>query len=315
MSAADKFLLTQKPETSNPYSYGLREFAEFYQPEGTVEQFIDRVQIDLQKTDWKEKQFIAQDVLKRFSQTLQTKGLAPKSVRLYVSSVQSMLRHYLGIKVSLYPGSLPASITLSKPYPWTLETITPFIDSMKDPMYQSLSSLFFQSALAIEEATSLTYQDIKEEYENNICPLCLDFGIKTRKKTQYPFLTFIGSWALEKLKAYLKDKKLSPELRLYPVDKEKVDTYFREIAKPFLGKWEGRCPMRPQSLRTAFKTLCTDAKVIDKLYVEFYMGHGKPGKNVEETYISKTKEAWRTEYKKLEAFLTPTTRALATIQN
>lgn len=65
--------------------------------------------------------------------------------------------------------------------------------------------------------------------------------------------------------------------------------------------------MRPHSLAAGFKTVCTDAKVIDSKYVEFFMGHGKAGKNVEETYISKTKESWRQEYRKLEPYLTPAT--------
>jgi len=301
------FLESLKPGTRDIYAYGLKEFQQFYQPQGTVSQFIDRVQIDLKQTDWKEKQKVAQNTLRDFSVNLQAKGLAPTSVRSYVSSVQAMLKFYLEVKVALFKGTVPASITLTRPYPWTLQTVNQFIESMTDPMYKSLSSLAFQSGLGMYEALNLTYQDIQEEYENNVCPLCLDFGVKTRKKTLYPFLTFIGSWAIRKLQTYMKTKTWNPDMRLYPVGKEAVDAYFRKTAKPFLGHWQGRNPMRFHSLRTAFKTISTDAKVVDRLYIEFFMGHAKPGKHVEETYISKTREAWRTEYAKLEPHLTPPT--------
>jgi integrase len=299
------FLESLKPGTRAIYTYGLKEFQQFYQPQGTVSQFIDLVQIDLKQTDWKEKQKVAQNTLRDFSAILQVKGLAPTSVRSYVSSVQSMLKFYLEVKVALFTGTVPPSVTLSRPYPWTLQTINKFIESMTDPMYRSFASLVFQSGLGIREAFTLTYQDIQEEYEKNVCPLCLDFGIKTRKKTTYPFLTFIGSWALEKLKVYLNTQTLTPDLRLYPISREAADSYFRATAKPFLGHWTGRCPMRPHSFRTALKTINTDSKAIDRLYIEFFMGHAKPGKHVEDTYISKTREAWRTEYKKLERFLDP----------
>lgn len=265
--------------------------------------------MDLKQTDWKEKEKVCQNTLRDFSAVLQTKGLAPTSVRSYVASVQSMLKFYLEVKVALFSGTVPTSVTLSRPYPWTLQTVSQFIESMTDSMYRSFSSLVFQSGLGMFEATHLTYQDIQEEYEKNVCPLCLDFGIKTRKKTSFPFLTFISSWAIDKLRAYLDTQTLTPEFRLYPIGKEAVDAYFRKTAKQFLN-WTGRCPMRPHSLRAAFKTICTDAKVIERLYVEFFLGHGKAGKNVEETYISKTQQGWRETYRLIEPFLTPRPEAI-----
>lgn len=186
MSALERFLATRKEGIRNLYAYGLAEFARFYQPEGTIEQFIDRVQTDLKQTDWKERKFVAQEVLKNFSNTLQAKGLAPKTVRTYISSVQSMLKRYLGVKVALDPDTLPASITLSRPYPWTIETVSQFVNSITSPMYQSLASLMFQSSLRILEARTLEYQDIQEEYEKNITPLCLDFEEKPAIKPSTP---------------------------------------------------------------------------------------------------------------------------------
>lgn len=302
-NAVAKFLETRKPGTKAIYTYGLLEFQQYYQPQGTVENFIDRVQEDLKHTDWREKQKVAQNVLKGFSGTLQAKRLAPKTVRTYVSAVQSLLKFYLETTVPLFSGTVPSSRTQSRPYEWTLEPAGKFIHGMNNPMYRSLAALLFQSGLGPREALSLEYLDIKEEYEKNVVPLCLDFGLEGRKKTGYPFLTFIGYWAVRLLRDYLETTQM--EGRLYPVAKESVDLYFRVTAKQFLGTWNGRNPCRPHSLRTGFKTIATDAKVIDSLYVEFFMGHAKQGKNVEETYISKSREAWRQTYSKLEPFLTP----------
>lgn len=100
---------------------------------------------------------------------------------------------------------------------------------------------------------------------------------------------------------------------MYPLRKQELDNYFEHHAKLFLQKWEGQNPMRHHSLRSAFKTICTDAKVIDSKYVEFFMGHSKPGKNVEETYVSKTKEGWREQYNKLERYLTPNSQVTALV--
>ncbi len=181
--AIEKFLVTKKPGTRALYTYGLGEFKKYYQPQGTVEDFVDRVQEDLKRTDWREKQQVAQNILKGFSESLQAKGMAPKSVHTYVSSVQSMLKLHLGVKVSLFSDTLPSPITQSRPYGWSLEMVGKFVESMTDPMYRSLTTLLFQSSLGIHEALSLEYEDIREEYEKGVMPLCLDFGLHGRKKS------------------------------------------------------------------------------------------------------------------------------------
>jgi hypothetical protein len=57
----------------------------------------------------------------------------------------------------------------------------------------------------MSDLLSLTYGDIKEEFEKGIVPICLSL---TRKKTGISFITFLGSWAVRLLREHLVNSKL-----------------------------------------------------------------------------------------------------------
>lgn len=225
VSVVDKFLKAKKPGSRNIYSHGLTQFQKFYEPQGTIADFLDRVERYLKQTSWRERETIATptDIFKDFTDYLKTKGLSSNSIRSYVSSVQRLCKFY-ELPVSLLNVNLPSPEVQSKKYSWTLQTVSQFIESMTDPMYRSFSSLVFQSGLGMFEATHLTYQDIKEEYEREIYPICLSLR---RHKTGVEFMTFIGSWSISLLRNYLNGKHLEPTDRLFPVTKESVDAYFQ----------------------------------------------------------------------------------------
>ncbi|MGA2310570.1 MAG: hypothetical protein ABSG57_13630 [Candidatus Bathyarchaeia archaeon] len=44
------FSFARAPITRALYTYGLKEFQQFYQSQGTISQFIDRVQKDMKQT-------------------------------------------------------------------------------------------------------------------------------------------------------------------------------------------------------------------------------------------------------------------------
>jgi hypothetical protein len=87
VNAVDKFLTLKKPGSRNIYAHGLAQFQKFYEPQGTIESFLDRVEAYLNKSSWRERQDMPTptDVLKDFTKYLQVKGLSPNSVRSYVS--------------------------------------------------------------------------------------------------------------------------------------------------------------------------------------------------------------------------------------
>lgn len=304
-AAVEKFLKERKTAgTRELYAYGLDEFQKFYRPQGTVSDFLDRLEQDLKRTGWRERQMVALDTLQQFTEYLKTKGLSSNSIRSYVSSVQTLCKFYQ-MPVSLLDVKLPDPTVESKKHPWNLEQISKFIELFDDPMYKALAALLFQSGLSLIDCLSLEYGDIKEEYEQRISPICLDL---TRHKTGVEFITFAGSWSMGLLEIHLNGKHLEPKDRLFQTTKESTDAYFRVRGKQFLGAYStARNPCRPHSLRSAFKTLSNRADVVENFVVEYFMGHNIH--DMDKTYTSMDREGWRETYKLIEPFLDPRTLA------
>ena len=305
-AAVGKFLNHLKtPGSRALYMYGLAEFQKFYQQQGTVSDFLDRLEEDLKRTGWREKQMVALETLQQFTDYLEARKLSPNSVRSYVSSVQRLCK-FFQMPVSLLDVKLPDPAVQSKKHSWNLEQIDKFIELFNDPMHKAQAAFLFQSGLSLVDNLSLEYQDISEEYEQGISPICLDL---TRHKTGVEFITFAGSWSVSLLRIYLNGKHLEPKERLFQTTKESVDAYFRVRGKQFLGSYStARNPCRPHSLRSAFKTLSNRANVVENFIVEYFMGHDVH--DMDKTYTSMDREGWRETYKMIEPFLDPRTLAL-----
>jgi integrase len=317
-SVVQKFLDHLKtPGTRALHTYGLAEFQRFYQPQGTIPDFLDRIEADLKQTGWRTKSMVDTETLGEFAEYLKAKGLSANSIRSYVSAVQRICKYYR-MPVSLLDVKLPAPIVASKKHPWNLEQIGRLIELFDDPMHKALAALLYQSGLSLVDCLSLEYQDISEEYEQGISPICLDLA---RHKTGVEFITFAGSWSVSLLRIYLNEKHLKPKERLFQTTKESVDAYFRVRGKQFLGAYStARNPCRPHSLHGAFKTLSNRANVVENFIVEYFMGHNVH--DMDKTYTSMDREGWRETYRLIEPFLDPRTlvpkdkpeTALATVQ-
>jgi integrase len=171
---------------------------------------------------------------------------------------------------------------------------------MNNIQYKCIAACIVQSGLSISDLLGLRYGDIKEEFERGVVPLCLDLS---RKKTNIPFLTFVGSWALGLLKEHLADRDMQDDTPIFMVTRRAVDSYFRRVGVKFGGWFSGRNPYSPHSLRAAFRTILSDHKV-DPLYIEFWMGHKVPEQQI--VYVSKSREGWRETYRiQAEPWLTP----------
>jgi integrase/recombinase XerD len=294
-----EFLSALKPSTCKVYSYGLALFQEFYEPQGYIKDFLTLVELDLSKPR-SERRRTARNSLNAFIVWLQNRGYTPKSIRAYVAAIQSLAR-YFDIPISLRYVLLPSPQPISKKHPWTIEEVGKFVSQIKKPIYRSLAASIVQSGLSLSDLLNLTYGDVKDELERDIAPLCLDLA---RLKTNVPFMTFLGSWAVKLLKEYLDDgKTIAIDSQLYPISHRAIDSCFSRIAIKFAGAYEGNNPFRPHSLRAAFRTLLSDHKV-DPLYIEFWMGHQVPEQ--QRVYISKSQEGWRQTYREqAEPWLTP----------
>lgn len=295
-----EFLDALKSGTRKVYKPGLEAFLNFYQQMGygeSLSDFLDAVEQDIRLPRRERKRF-ARNVFNEFVKFLVEKGFKPKSIRTYVSAVQSFAGYY-DIKLSTRYVNLPTSNPVSHKFPWSLEKVAEFVELIKSPTVRSVAVTIFQSGLGLADALALTYGDIKYEYENGIVPLCLDLA---RIKTDVPFMTFIGKWGVDCLKKSLEGRNLTLDTPLYPVTDRTVEIHFKKLAKKWLGDYEGRNPMRPHSLRAAFRTILGDARC-DRDVVEFWMGHKLPEQ--QRVYQSRTRDGWRALYQKYEKYLTP----------
>jgi integrase len=297
-SEVSEFLSVLKSGTRNVYRRGLASFQEFYLSHGSIKDFLDRVEKD-RFLPRNKRERVDRLTLNGFVAWLQNNGYSPKTVRIYVGAVQSLAK-YFDIPISLRYVQLPASQPVSKKHPWTIEEVCYFIALMDKPLYRSIVASILQSGLSLSDLLALKYGDIKEEFERGITPICLSL---TRKKTGIAFTTFLGDWAVKLLRDYLADRKLEDETPIYQVSSRAVLAYFHKTAQKFAGKFKGRNPYSPHSLRAAFRTFLSDHKV-DPLYIEFWMGHAIPEQ--QKAYIVKSKESWRQTYKEqAEPWLTP----------
>jgi site-specific recombinase XerD len=83
--------------------------------------------------------------------------------------------------------------------------------------------------------------------------LCIDL---VRIKTDAPYITFMGKFALGFLDKYLKTRgKLRSEDRLFALSQRTINYRFKRASERMLEKFNGRNPCSPHSLRAAFRTL------------------------------------------------------------
>ena len=294
-----EFLGALNPSTAKAYTNGLTAFQAFYMPRGTIKDFLDALEEDL-KRPRNERKRVGRLTLKEFIEWLKQKGYASKTIRAYVAAVQSEAK-YFDITLPTAYTNLPSNNPLSKKEPWTLQRVAEFIDSMKSMMYRSISISIFQSGLGLADLLALKYNDVREEFEAGTVPMCLDLS---RIKTDVPFMTFIGNWGFQALKDHLSSIDLQPSSHLYDVTERAVEIFFKRRASKFgVSEYVGLNPMRPHTLRSAFKTLLSDKKV-DPLFTEFWMGHRVAEQ--QRVYVSKSREGWRQTYREqAEPWLTP----------
>lgn len=293
-----EFLSALKLGTRNVYSRALSVFLQFYKKRGSIKDFLDCVERDL-LLPRSERKRVARSTLNSFVVWLQKRGYSPKTIKVYVGAVQSLAK-YFEIPISLRYVCLPPAQPVNKKHPWTIAEIGEFVISMDKPIYRSIAASIVQSGLSISDLLALTYGDVGEEFEKDVTPLCLYL---TRRKTGISFITFLGSWSMKLLNDYLADRRLEDETPIYDVSSRAVHSYFSKIAQKFAGKFKGRNPYSPHSLRAAFRTFLSDHKV-DPLYIEYWMGHKTPEQ--QGAYINKSIESWRQTYRQqAEPHLTP----------
>lgn len=305
-----EFLDKKKPGTKAIYTAGLAAFKEFYQPQGTIADFLDRFEAD-HNLGWRQTQHVAVNVITDYVAWLKER-YRRKTVRAYTGAVQQLTKYCCDRTFSTRDCKLPASNPDLKKYSWTLESAVKFLDLFEIQMYRSFGVLIFQSFFDCSTTLQLEYRDIQKEYESEVVPLCLD---TERFKTEIPFCSFIGKWGVAELHRYLDARvNLKPESKLFPVSEPSTIAYFRRRAEEFLGrefKPKERNTCGTHSLRASGSTLARNnikgddehMRAVDR-YLDFFMG--KIVAEDRRVYMSKSREGWRETWRTcVEPFVTP----------
>jgi len=232
------------------------------------------------------------------------KTLTPKTIRTYMGTIQS-LGQYWEIPVSTQYAELPPPVVTYNKYPWSIAEIGKFICSMKDPMYQCLGVWFLQSALSNWDMLHLTYGQVRKQLEEKTAPLCLSLVRHKTRRYSATFRTFIGAQGIQYFLQYVEqnDLHLGDDDVLFSVSDNAIEGYFSRRAKKFLPQgYAERNPCCPSSLRTAFKTLLSDAECPSH-WSEYWMGHNLTG-DLQKTYTNKSDASWRESYRRYEPALT-----------
>jgi len=290
-----EFLDALKPSTRRTYRPGLSAFQTYYGK--PLRHFLDAVEEDRRRSR-RERRRVARNTLKGFVEWMEKGEFKPKSIRTYVSAVQSLCVYY-EIPVSTRYVNVPPSIPVSTKFPWTLEKVAELVSMIKNLEIKSMAISTFQAGLGISDLLALSYWDIKYEYENGIVPLCFDLA---RIKTDVPFMTFIGEWGVHILRQHLKGKRLTLNTPIYTISHRTIDSYFERLGQKLYGEYVGQNPMRPYTLRAAFRTLLGDAGM-DRDVVKFFMGQRLPEQD--RVYHSRSRDGWRDLYRKYKYALTP----------
>jgi integrase len=302
----EEFLGAIKEGSEETYRSGLFQFQQYLvslsdqcwkESSAPLQLFLDKVAED-QNLPARQRTRFTRTILRGFIVYLQGQKLKPKSVHTYVNAIQSLALYFEVEGVTTRFTNMPTAEAETKPFPWDIPTFEKFIKLLEKPMYQSIGSLYWQSGLSVSDEQRILYGGVKDEFEKEICPICLDFTTEGRHKTGVKFRSFFGPETIELIKRYFKEHG-TPEAEdpLFPVTDRAIQKYFAVRAKVILGKFEGHNPMGEHTLRAKFRTNIVNAGCPES-YAEYFMAHDLGDSKMEKKYTLMSNDQWREEYRK-----------------
>jgi len=269
---------TGSPATLYGYVLGVHKFSKWLdrEPDGLVREVIlekkghDRC---LEKID-------------DFIGDLQGQGLAPGSIANYVKGVKALF-HANGVAIVL-PHRLSRRVkyTDRSPTPEELEKLLTIAD-IRDKVIISMMAL---GGFRAGTLTKLKYRHVKKDLEAGRIPVHIHVEAEITKGKYCDYDTFIGSEAVEYLKAYLELRKKTGETL---TDESPLirDKHSLKVEKPItpasilatvhrlywkaglIEKGKHRYYLHTHSLRKYFRTQLTALGTIPVEYIEYMMGH------------------------------------------
>ena len=220
------------------------------------------------------------------------KGVSKMQATTYVAAIRSFYRRNGFPLMNKTPKAAPKKENRKREL--TAKDVKLLVDHAPTLRDRAIILCMFQGGFDVSTICSLNYGDVKRGLETGECPLMINV---VREKEEIEYFTFIGSDAVEALKAYLNERrskgeklKLSSPLfvkegrkkrRVERITPNLIQNMLRETAlraglvtKEELERADLN-PCRPHALRSAFSTILR-LNGFDPLLVDFMLGHAVP---------------------------------------
>jgi len=223
---------------------------------------------------------------------LQAEDLAPGTIANHVKGVKALYR-INGVEVVL-PYRLPRRTKYADRAP-TPEELSKVLDAA-DLREKVIVSLMALGGFRIGTLSKLQYRHIKKDLESNTIPIHVHVEAEITKGKYHEYDTFLGSEAVEYLKAYIELRRkgigrLSPEQiteesplvrdaysnKVKPITPENIHHIVSNLyAKAGLidrSRCETRYSLRAHSIRKYFRTQLGALNTMPIDYIDYMMGH------------------------------------------
>jgi len=320
--------------TENSYLLAMQSFTNWVDKK--PEELVTEAEEEESKASLKKRLRSIRKYFIGFRKYLQDKGLAPLTVKTYISGVKSFYRTF-DIEIPMLPRSGNKAVSLEENKDIPTKEDLQHVLSVCDPLERAILLVGASSGLSANEIINLKVKDFKtgSDKKTEITTLKL-----RREKTKVDFVTFLSPEASRAVQKYLDYRertiKTGETRRLHRLDKQKVlsdDDYLfisRHIydASPenkkenerklkhdsFMKMYKGISEkarmntvkgnwniIRSHNIRKYFNSALLNANA-DSFFVEFCMGHTLD--STKAAYFRANPEQLRETYSKYIPFLT-----------
>ena len=273
---------TGSSATLYQYTYGVYRFSKWIgeTPDSLIQKSQNGASTLAQMTD----------AMDDFVGDLKATGIAPGTISNYVKGVKALFR-INGIQLKL-PYKLKRRVRYKDRAP-TPEELTRIID-LADLREKVIVSLLALGGFRVGTLVKLQYRHAQNDLEQGKTPLQLHVEAEITKGKYADYDTFVGSKAVEYLKAYLEMRRKgtrnippetinpqSPLIRaehaktVKPLTTSSIHSIVHNlyVKSGIIKSKKRRYELRPHSLRKYFRTQLGSLNTIPTDYIEYMMGH------------------------------------------
>jgi integrase len=277
-----KYTKSKSKQTLYQYVFGIHRFARWIQKK--PDEMVREVILDKKALEAHVK------AIDDFIGDLQAEDLADGTINNHVKGVKALFR-VNGVALIL-PYHLPRGVKYSDRAP-TREELAKLID-LADPREKVITSLLALGGFRPGTLAKLQYRHIKEDFEKGVVPIHVHVEAEITKGKYHAYDTFLGSEAVEYLKAYLELRRRghrgvppeqitdsSPLIRngraqVKPVTPANIHLIIHRLylKAGLIKRGSGRrYELRAHSIRKYFRTQLGALSTVPTDYIEYMMGH------------------------------------------